>query len=269
MEKIWSTVKNAFNNFQTSHIVEVVFLFLLFYIIVKFLINNNAKVLIGSFIIFVIFMSVLVILNDTGKEFYLISLGFFMIFITILYAKEIKRSLWSMSIANSEMKSFRDSKNSSLKTANECIDEIIEALQNMSKNNVGAILILADNNMPSSVLESGVMINSEISSELIESVFFPKTPLHDGAMIIRGKEIKYAGCFLPLSQELNIPKGLGTRHRAGIGITETINVISIIVSEESGIISIAKGGKITRYADIEKLKEVLSGYYRLELISER
>ena len=269
MDKFVNAIKNSFNNFGATQVLQLVFLVVLFYIIIKFLINNNAKVLISFFVVFVLFMSVLVILTTAQKEFYLICIALFVLFITILYAKEIKRSLWSFNISNSDMKSFRDSKNTSLKSASECIDEIIEALQNMSKNNVGALIILADNNMPSSVLESGVLINSEISSELIESMFFPKTPLHDGAMIIRGKEIKYAGCFLPLSQELNIPKDLGTRHRAGIGITETINVISIIVSEETGIISIAKGGKISRYADSEKLREVLSGYYRLELISER
>lgn len=269
MSKILDTIGNSFKDFGAAQVLQIIFLLSLFYIIIKFLINNNAKVLIAFFVVFVLFMSVLVILTDSGKEFYLICIALFVLFIAILYAKEIKRSLWSFNISNSEMKSFRDSKNNSLKTASECIDEIIEALQNMSKNNVGALIILADNNMPSSVLESGVLINSEISSELIECMFFPKAPLHDGAMIIRGKEIKYAGCFLPLSQELNIPKDLGTRHRAGIGITETINVTSIIVSEETGIISIAKGGKITRYADSEKLREVLSGYYRLELISER
>ena len=89
-------------------------------------------------------------------------------------------------------------------------------------------------------------------------------------MIINGAKIVAAGCFLPLSQNLdNIPKDLGTRHRAGIGVTETIDVISIIVSEETGIISIARGGKITRYADTESLKNILGKYYWQELESAR
>jgi diadenylate cyclase len=215
-------------------------------------------------------LSTIVIVSDyLDVGAYVILIALFVIFIAILYAKEIKRDLWAVKMSSSELKSFKDSKNSSLKSATECIENIIVAVQDMSKNNVGALIILADNNMPTAVLESGVLINSEISSEIIESIFFPKTPLHDGAMIIKSKEIKYAGCFLPLSQKLNIPKDLGTRHRAGIGITETINVTSIIVSEETGIISIAKGGKITRYADSETLKEVLNAYYKLELIAEK
>ena len=151
-----------------------------------------------------------------------------------------------------------------------CISEIIKALQNMSKNDVGAIIILSNGNVPSQILDSGVRLESDISSELIESVFFPKTPLHDGAMIINDTKIEAAGCFLPLSQNLdNIPKGLGTRHRAGIGVTETIDVVSLIVSEETGIISIARGGKITRYADTEMLKKTLNKYYWQGQISGR
>ena len=127
---------------------------------------------------------------------------------------------------------------------------------------MGAIIVLANGNIPNPILESGVRLDSDISSELIESVFFPKTPLHDGAMIINGTKIVSAGCFLPLSQNVdNIPKDLGTRHRAGIGVTETIDVVTFIVSEETGIISVAKEGKITRYADVEILKKTLASYY--------
>ena len=140
----------------------------------------------------------------------------------------------------------------------------------MSKNDVGAIIVLSTGNVPNQILSSGVYLDSDISSEIIESVFFPKTPLHDGAMIISGTKIVAAGCFLPLSQNVDgIPKDLGTRHRAGIGVTETIDVISFIVSEETGIISVARAGKITRYADYEALKKTLNKYYWQELESAR
>ena len=135
----------------------------------------------------------------------------------------------------------------------------------MSKKDIGAIIVLSNNNVPTQILDSGIMLNSDISSELIESVFFPKTPLHDGAMIIDGTKIVATGCFLPLSQNENIPKDLGTRHRAGIGITETMDVTALIVSEETGIMSIAKGGKIMRYADTNMLKSALSKFYWQEL----
>ena len=140
----------------------------------------------------------------------------------------------------------------------------------MSKNDVGAIIVLTSGNVPSQIIDSGVKIDSDISSELIESIFFPKTPLHDGALIVNGTRIVAAGCFLPLSQNVdNIPKDLGTRHRAGLGVTETLDVVSLIVSEETGIISIASGGQLTRYADTEKLKKVLQKYYWQELDGAR
>ena len=140
----------------------------------------------------------------------------------------------------------------------------------MSKNDTGAIIVLATDNVPSQIIDSGVKLDADISSELIESVFFPKTPLHDGAMIISDTKIIAAGCFLPLSQNMTkIPKDLGTRHRAGIGVTETIDVVSLIVSEETGIISIARAGRLARYADFEALKKTLNKYYWQELESVR
>jgi diadenylate cyclase len=131
---------------------------------------------------------------------------------------------------------------------------------------VGAIIVLSTGNVPGQILDSGVRLDSDVSSELIESVFFPKTPLHDGAMIVNGTKIVAAGCFLPLSQNVDkIPKDLGTRHRAGLGVTETLDVASLIVSEETGIISIARAGQITRYADTEMLKKTLQRYFWQEL----
>ncbi|MBO5713566.1 MAG: DNA integrity scanning protein DisA nucleotide-binding domain protein, partial [Clostridia bacterium] len=143
------------------------------------------------------------------------------------------------------------------------------AVQNMAKNDVGAIIVLSNTKVPENILNSGIKLNASISSSLIESIFVPKTPLHVGAMIIQGDKILAAGCFLPLSQERDLPKDLGTRHRAGIGITETINVTSIIVSEETGIVSYAQEGKITRYADSEMLRTKLKEYYWQDLIAQK
>jgi diadenylate cyclase len=101
---------------------------------------------------------------------------------------------------------------------------------------------------------------------MIEGVFFPKAPLHDGAMVIHGHKIQAAGCFLPLTQKTSYPKEYGTRHRAAIGITEVANVISLVVSEETGIISIVKQGVVTRYADYDMLMDALKDYYWQDVI---
>ena len=199
--------------------------------------------------------------DDTVNRLYLFVPLLVILIICVVYSVELKSAIWR----KANLKFFGAPKhavrNYSEVEVSSCIDEIIRALQNMSKNDIGAIIVLSSGNVPERILESGVEINSDITSQLIESIFFPKTPLHDGAMIITGTKITAAGCFLPLSQKENLPKELGTRHRAGIGITENIDVTTLIVSEETGIISIVKGGNITRYADSEMLRKTLSKFY--------
>lgn len=273
-------LSQAFNNFFSSLGTDVgllisvilsvlAFTFVYFYLI-KFLIKNNAVKLVVIFIVTIILSAIIVVPNPQVNNLIILAVPFVLVFaVVILFSVEIKRMIWS----------HKSSKNDSAvsgggvydeEKVDKCIEEIIKAVQDMSKNDVGAIIVLASNNVPSQILDSGVRLESDISSELVESVFFPKTPLHDGAMIIDGAKIVAAGCFLPLSQNINnIPKDLGTRHRAGIGVTETIDVVSIIVSEETGIISVAKAGKITRYADYNMLKKTLKDYYWQELSKER
>ena len=253
-------------------VVVSVFVFtVLYYYMIKFLFDNESGSLAFLFVfVMVIAGAIITFIEKINSAIYLIIPAIFVMAILILYSVEIKRLIWArrntklLDAKHGEGISYDEDK------VQHCIAEIIKALQNMSKNDVGAILVLTAGSFPTQILDSGVRLESDISSELIESVFFPKTPLHDGAMIITGTKITAAGCFLPLSQNIeNIPKDLGTRHRAGIGVTETIDVISFIVSEETGIISIARAGKITRYADTEALKRVLSKYYWQELESAR
>ena len=240
----------------------------LYYYMIKFLMNNKAPVLVILFIfVMLVGAAILTFIDMINTAIYLAIPAMFILAILVLYSVEVKRLLWTK-------KSSNDVRHGEMgydqEKAQKCISEIIKALQNMSKNDVGAIIVMSTGNIPNQILDSGVRLDSEISSEIIESVFFPKTPLHDGAMFISGTRIVAAGCFLPLSQNVDsIPKDLGTRHRAGIGVTETIDVISLIVSEESGVISIARAGKITRYADTEALKKVLAKYYWQELESAR
>ncbi|MBE7061865.1 MAG: hypothetical protein E7382_04945 [Clostridiales bacterium] len=250
--------------------VSILAFTVLYYYMIKFLSDNESGALTALFVIIMLVSAgILTFFGKINTAIYLLIPAIFIIAIMVLYSTEIKRVIWSRK--NSKMVDMRNAGTSyDEEKIQNCISEIIKALQNMSKNDVGAILVLSNGNVPNQILDSGVKLDCDISSELIESVFFPKTPLHDGAMIINGTKIVAAGCFLPLSQKVdNIPKDLGTRHRAGLGVTETIDVMSIIVSEETGIISIAKAGRITRYADYETLKRTLATYYWQELESGR
>jgi diadenylate cyclase len=251
-------------------IVSIVVFTLMYYYLLRFLVNNKSSAFAILFVAVMIMSAVIISLVSTmSNSIFLLIPAVFLFLTFILYSVEIKRIIWAKTSMGAD--SHQRERNSiDQEKVQKCIAEIIKALQNMSKNDVGAIIILSTGNLPSQIVDSGVRLESDISSELIESVFFPKTPLHDGAMVIDGTKIVAAGCFLPLSQNMqNIPKDLGTRHRAGIGVTETIDVMSIIVSEESGIISIARAGKITRYADYEMLKKTLNKYYWQELESSR
>lgn len=140
---------------------------------------------------------------------------------------------------------------------NDFILEICKGIANMSSKNVGALIVIERNTKLGDIVESGIKLNSKISSELIETIFFNNSPLHDGAVIIRDGLIEAAGCFLPLSYQ-NIDKSLGTRHRAALGMSEISDAVIIVVSEESGIISLVINGKITRNYDFEKLNSVLN-----------
>ncbi|NLU36210.1 MAG: TIGR00159 family protein [Clostridiales bacterium] len=141
------------------------------------------------------------------------------------------------------------------------INEVVRSVQNLARMKVGALIVIERKTGINEIIETGVKIDGELSSALLENIFVVNTPLHDGAVVIRGDRIAAAGCFLPLTENNNISKQLGTRHRAAIGITEVSDAIAIVVSEETGVISIADNGKLTRYLDAKALKEILKKVY--------
>lgn len=141
------------------------------------------------------------------------------------------------------------------------IEEIVKACTAMSKVRAGALIVIAPGNVSAHLLETGTEMGALVTSPLLESIFITKGPCHDGAVIIKGNRILAAGCFLPLSQSQNLAKNLGTRHRAGVGITEQTNMLTIIVSEENGIISVAQNGDLRRYITPERLSDILKEVY--------
>lgn len=257
-----------FTGFRGIYVVEIAALFLMFTFVSRMLKDNDATRMMIAYWAMIVIVGVLSYAVDfLDAQFYLYFLLILSAFMLIMFNVEIKKSLWDShtdkTILN-EMISAKDSVPGT-ESAERCIADIIRALQNMSKNNVGALIVLSKGNLPKQVLQSGVRTDADISTQLIEGIFFPKAPLHDGAMILKGHKIQAAGCFLPLTQKTNYPKDFGTRHRAGIGITEVANVVSLVVSEETGIISIIKQGNVQRYADYDMLLSALRDYYWQEL----
>lgn len=265
MEEFIKGVAKTFEGPVLETVLTIAILFVLFYFTISVLVKNRAGWVTFVFILYVGSTGVIYMLADiSGWDYFTVPL-LFIIGVVAMFSSEIKRDIWNLKTKKSGEIRHVD-KGLTSNNTNDYIEEIVKALQNMSKNDIGAIIVLSNGNIPESVTDNGVVLDATISSALIESIFFPKTPLHDGAMIINGTKIQSAGCFLPLTTQDNISKDLGTRHRAGIGVTEKVNVTAIIVSEETGIISIARGGQLKRYADAEMLRQTLREYYWQEFL---
>ena len=141
------------------------------------------------------------------------------------------------------------------------VGQLVEAIDSMSVSRTGALIVIEREISLSDIVETGTVIDAVISAQMVGNIFYEGAPLHDGALIIRGNRLYAAGCVLPLTQNKNLNKELGTRHRAGIGITENSDALVIIVSEETGIISVAQNGKLTRFLDVKKIEKTLLNLY--------
>lgn len=137
------------------------------------------------------------------------------------------------------------------------INPIVEACSNMAKSHTGALIIITKSSDLIDIVKTGELVNSVISTRLIENIFFHNAPMHDGAMIITDNKIKAAQCILPISHNTDLPKNLGLRHRAGLGISQKSDAMVIIISEERGEISFAHNGQLNRNVSAERLKELL------------
>lgn len=135
--------------------------------------------------------------------------------------------------------------------------EMVEAFSSMSRDHIGALVVFERDTILDDCIKSGTEVDAEVSSELLKNIFWPKAPLHDGAVVVRNGRVQSAGCVLPLTSNLNISRDLGTRHRAGIGVSEHSDAVAAIVSEETGSISVAVGGMLKRHLSLETLERLL------------
>ncbi len=138
------------------------------------------------------------------------------------------------------------------------LDELTKAIPVLVKKRIGALIVIERTTGLKEYVDTGIPVEGIVTAELLVNIFFPRSPLHDGAVIIQGNQIVAAGCYLPLTEDPDLGKELGTRHRAAIGITENSDALAIIISEETGIISVAHDGILTRYLDEKKLRAVLT-----------
>lgn len=177
----------------------------------------------------------------------------------IVFQPELRRGLEYIGRSRFFSKSLLEIRGENL---SKVVEEIVEATASLSRQKIGALIVIERQTGLNEVVETGTKIDGLVSSDILINIFIPNTPLHDGAVIIKDDRIKAAACFLPLTDSIGISKELGTRHRAAIGISERSDSLAIIVSEETGAISIAENGAIARYLDSKTLKQILLDMYK-------
>ncbi len=253
---VWLSIPDIY----ITDIIEIIILSYLIYHLVKWVKNTRAwsvvkglVVIMGFWLVAVIFeLNVIIwIISNT------INVG--IIAIIIVFQPEFRKALEQLGQKNivRSIIAFDDSKEKNERFSDHSMNEIIRATFELARHKTGALIVMEEDAPLKDFESTGIFIDSIISSELLINIFEHNTPLHDGAVILRGNRIAAATCYLPLSDNMQLSKDLGTRHRAGIGISEVSDSLTIIVSEETGKVSIAKDGKLIRNVDGDYLRAKL------------
>jgi len=258
---------NLFQQPDWRNYLDIFIIAFLIYQLIRLLLRTRASSVFKGIGVFLVFfwlskMLELNVVNWALRQF--INTG--VIILVVLFQPELRRALEQLGRSSiiSTSSSHKESKSS-----DECVAGLVQAMSNMSRKRIGALIVIERKTGLREFADTGTQIDAEITSPLIENIFEPNTPLHDGATIIRNRRILASACILQLSDDPTISKELGTRHRAAIGISETTDAIALIVSEETGIISMAKGGKLTRYLDAKALSQILSELFQAEENSQK
>lgn len=262
MEAVTSVFVTAFNGIKTMGITDLLDVIIVAYLIYKviwFVRRTNSYNLAKGVVLILIALWLSYIFHLTMINFLLrrmVELG--LIALVVLFQPELRRLLERMG------RSFSSKRSVSSTEIEDAITQTVLACTQMSASHTGALLIFERKEKLNSIMTTGTIINSDISAELIKNLFYNKAPLHDGAVIMREGRIAAAGCVLPLTQSTNLSKELGMRHRAGIGLSEQSDAVVIIVSEETGDISLAVEGLLKRHLNGGTLDKLL----RTELIRQ-
>ena len=249
---------DLFIQIRVFDIIDIFLVALLFYWFYRILKGTSAiSIFLGIVAVFLIWQLVkalqMELLSSILGAF--VNVGF--IALIVIFQPEIRRFLFTIGAQAREGKFTQRFKFLRVNSTDLDVDAVAQACLNMAEIKQGALILLARKNNLDDIISTGVIVNADITSPLIENIFFKNSPLHDGAMIIRNNRITAARCILPVTQKTNIPGHYGLRHRAAIGVTEVNDCIVLVVSEETGAISIVTGGNIRPVIPSE-LKETIN-----------
>ena len=246
-----------------NDVVDILIVAYLFYKILRFIKDTRAEQLFKGVIILLVATQVSGMLKLHTLYWILVKIleaGFILPF--IIFQPELRAGLEHLGRNTNLYRFGTQAKSAYELNVGKVISEMLGAVYDMAGRKIGALLVLEGKTKLNEIVETGTEIDAKITKQILCNIFIPNTPLHDGAVIIRDGKIKSAACFLPLTQRKDLSKDLGTRHRAGIGISEISDSLILIVSEETGHVSIARSGKIYRDVSKERLANILKNFYK-------
>ena len=244
-----------------TDVVEILIITFLFYYMLVWIKNTRAWVLLKGIMVILLFVLVAAVFQmNTIIWIAKNTLSVAITAIVIIFQPEIRKALENLGQKNflTSFFTFDFSKGEIAKFTDKTINELVKACYEMGKVKTGALIVIEDEIVLSEYERTGIAVDGILTSQLLINIFEKHTPLHDGAVIVRGDRVVSATCYLPLTDSLSISKDLGTRHRAAVGISEVSDSLTIVVSEETGKVSIAMGGELYRNVDAEFLKNKLS-----------
>lgn len=254
----FSTKFNYFSTLSAWDIVDIVIVAYIIYEVIKVARNTSSSSLAKGILMLLIALWLSSVLNLTMINFLLrkaVEIG--LIALVIIFQPELRKLL--AKVGSSRFYGLFSNKEKEKSELESAITQTVIACEQMAKTKTGALVIFERNMMLSDIMATGTVIDADTTAELMKNVFYPKAPLHDGAMIMRNGRIAAAGCVLPLTNKTNLSKDLGMRHRAGIGVSEQTDALVIIVSEETGAISIAIEGMLKRNLTHDTFEKILRG----------
>lgn len=246
----------VFLKISVTDVIEILIIAVLIYEVVKWVKNTRAWTLLKGIIVLLVFYILASLLRfNVILWIFTKGIGVSITAIIILFQPELRKALEQLGKRNiiSPLTGVQDEQALSDKT----VEELVKASRELAKARTGALIVLEKNVRLDEYEQTGIKVDGVVTSQLLINIFEHNTPLHDGAVIIKGNRITSATCYLPLSENMRISKELGTRHRAAVGISEVTDSITIVVSEETGGISIAENGELTRRVGPELLKSRL------------
>lgn len=241
---IWSTLKT----FEFKDLIDIFIVALLLFYLFRLFRQSRAGQLVKGVVFLLVLFAISALANLTMVKFILKSVfEFAVIILVVVFQPELRQGLERLGRSNRTLRNFVNTGNQNPETVvMKAIGDVADSCAIFSKSRTGALIVFERDSLLNEIAGTGTTLNSDTSPALLGNIFFNKAPLHDGACIIRDGKVLSAGCILPLTKSLDVSQDLGTRHRAAIGLSEETDAVVVVVSEETGSISVALNGKLTR-----------------------